>query len=134
MSVQPLCAIACINICAHFKKPKQWQLYYCWDTRKYCRETHTPPPPPHTHTHARTHADTHARTHARTHAHTHTQRQKEEKKDKLGKCFWLQAKHTKLHSDQPQSQTVDSLQTVSLISATTDVSRFMYHFPRQELH
>ena len=39
------------------------------------------PPPPYTHTHARTHTHacrrthTHARTHTRTHAHTHTHRQ-----------------------------------------------------------
>ena len=30
--VQPLCAIACINICAHIKDPKHWQPYLCLDT------------------------------------------------------------------------------------------------------
>ena len=35
VSIQPLCAIACIkliNICAHVKNPKHWQPYQCLDT------------------------------------------------------------------------------------------------------
>ena len=36
VSVQPLCATTCINICAHLKNPKRWRLCHCLDTRKYC--------------------------------------------------------------------------------------------------
>ena len=32
--VQPSCAIACINICAHVKSPKHRQPYHCLDTWK----------------------------------------------------------------------------------------------------
>ena len=35
ISVQPGCAITCIDICAHVKNPKRWQSYRCLDTRKY---------------------------------------------------------------------------------------------------
>ena len=34
VSVQPPCAIACINICADVKNPKHWQPYHCLDIRK----------------------------------------------------------------------------------------------------
>ena len=34
MSVQPSCAIACIDICAHVKDPKHWQPYLCLDHTK----------------------------------------------------------------------------------------------------
>ena len=33
VSVQPPCAIACINICAYVKNPKHWQPYHCPDTK-----------------------------------------------------------------------------------------------------
>ena len=36
VSIQPLRAIAWINICAHIKNPKHWQPYPCLDTQKYC--------------------------------------------------------------------------------------------------
>ena len=36
VSIQPSCAITCINICACIKPPKHWQPYHCLDTRKYC--------------------------------------------------------------------------------------------------
>ena len=36
MSVQPLYAIARINICAHLKNLKHWQPYHCSDTQKSC--------------------------------------------------------------------------------------------------
>ena len=32
VSIQPPCAIACINICEHTKNPKHWQPYHCLDT------------------------------------------------------------------------------------------------------
>ena len=32
VSIQPLCAIAYINICARIKNPKQWQPHHCLDT------------------------------------------------------------------------------------------------------
>ena len=41
VSVQPPCAIACINICAHVKNPTHWQPYHCLNTGKYC--THWQP-------------------------------------------------------------------------------------------
>ena len=31
-----LCAIACINICAHVKNTKLWQPDHCLDSREYC--------------------------------------------------------------------------------------------------
>ena len=37
--VQPLCAIACINICVHTENPKPWQPYHCLDTQG--NTTHT---------------------------------------------------------------------------------------------
>ena len=40
VSVQPPCAIACINICAHVKNPKHWQPYHCLDERKYYTHVH----------------------------------------------------------------------------------------------
>ena len=36
LSIQPSCAIAYINICAHVKNSKHWRPYNCLDTRKYC--------------------------------------------------------------------------------------------------
>ena len=36
VSVQPLCAIACINICVHIKGPNHWPPDLCLDTWKYC--------------------------------------------------------------------------------------------------
>ena len=36
VSVQPPCAIACINICVHVKNPEHWQPHHCLDTRQYC--------------------------------------------------------------------------------------------------
>ena len=39
VSIQPPCAIACINICAHVKNSKDWQPYHCLDTWKYCTPT-----------------------------------------------------------------------------------------------
>ena len=36
VSVQPPCAIARINICAHVKNPKHWQPYHCLDLGKCC--------------------------------------------------------------------------------------------------
>ena len=36
VSEQPLCAITCINICAHVKNHKHWQPYHCLDAWKYC--------------------------------------------------------------------------------------------------
>ena len=33
--LKPLCAIACINMCALIKNPKPWQPYHCLDTWKY---------------------------------------------------------------------------------------------------
>ena len=35
VSVQPSCAFAGINICAHVEDPTRWQPYLCLDTRKY---------------------------------------------------------------------------------------------------
>ena len=36
VSVQPRCAVACINICSCVRNPKHWQQYYhCLETRKY---------------------------------------------------------------------------------------------------
>ena len=35
VSVQPPCAIACINIYVHVKNPNHWQPYDCLDTRTY---------------------------------------------------------------------------------------------------
>ena len=36
VSVQPPCAMACLNICAHVNDPKHWQQYYhCSETLKY---------------------------------------------------------------------------------------------------
>ena len=34
--VQPLCAVACIDVFACINSPKQWQSYHCLDTQKYC--------------------------------------------------------------------------------------------------
>ena len=31
VSLQPPCAIACINICLHVKNPKRWQPYHCFE-------------------------------------------------------------------------------------------------------
>ena len=36
VSIQPVCAITCINICVQSEDPKHWQLYHCLDTQKYC--------------------------------------------------------------------------------------------------
>ena len=36
VSIQPLCAIACINIHTHIKNHKRWQPYHCLDTQKHC--------------------------------------------------------------------------------------------------
>ena len=33
VSVQPMCAVAFIIICAHVKNPKHWQPYHCLDTK-----------------------------------------------------------------------------------------------------
>ena len=38
VSVQPSCAIACINGCVPIKEPKHWQPYFCLDKQKY--QTH----------------------------------------------------------------------------------------------
>ena len=38
VSVQPSCAIACINSCVPIKEPKHWQPYFCLDKQKY--QTH----------------------------------------------------------------------------------------------
>ena len=35
VSVQPPCAIACVNVCTYVKYPKHWQSYHCLDARKY---------------------------------------------------------------------------------------------------
>ena len=36
MSIEPPCAIACIDICAHVNNPRHWQPYPSLDTRKHC--------------------------------------------------------------------------------------------------
>ena len=41
VSMQPPCAIACINSCVHIKNPKHWQSYHClnaWKFRTHCKE------------------------------------------------------------------------------------------------
>ena len=35
VSVQPPCAVACINTCAHVKNLKHWQPYHCLGTKIY---------------------------------------------------------------------------------------------------
>ena len=35
VSVQPPCAMACINSCVHVKNPEHWQPHHCLDTLKY---------------------------------------------------------------------------------------------------
>ena len=31
LSLQPLCATACLNICLHVKNPQHWQPYHCFE-------------------------------------------------------------------------------------------------------